>query len=76
MLNLSTISTLLGAAFGLRFGVLILVPVMALELGIVAINGLAVGESFGRLALVMSLVATSSQLGYLGGSMVGMSESA
>jgi hypothetical protein len=76
MLNLSTVSTLLGAAFGLRFGVLILVPVMALELGIVAINGLAVGESFGRLALVMSLVATSSQLGYLGGSMVGMSESA
>jgi hypothetical protein len=49
---------------------------MALELGIVAINGLAIGESFGRLALVMSLVATSSQLGYLGGSMVGMSESA
>jgi len=76
MLNLSTVSTLLGAAFGLRFGVLILVPVMALELGIVAINGLAIGESFGRLALVMSLVATSSQLGYLGGSMVGMSEPA
>ena len=76
MLNLSTVSTLLGAAFGLRFGVLILVPVMALELGIVAINGLAIGESFGRLALVMSLVATSCQLGYVGGSMVGMSESA
>jgi hypothetical protein len=71
MLNLSTVSTLLGAAFGLRFGVLILVPVMALELGVVAVNGIAIGESVGRLAIVMSLVATSVQLGYLGGTMVG-----
>ena len=76
MLTLSTVSTLLGAAFGLRFGVLILLPVMALELAIVAVNGLAVGESVGRLAIVMSLVATTSQLGYLGGSIVGMAETA
>jgi hypothetical protein len=71
MLNLSTVSTLLGAAFGLRFGVLILVPVMALELGFVAVNGIAIGESAGRLAIVMSLVATCAQLGYLGGSILG-----
>jgi len=71
MLNLSTVSTLLGAAFGLRFGVLILVPLMALELGVVAVNGIAVGESVGRLAIVMTLVATSAQLGYLGGSVLG-----
>jgi hypothetical protein len=76
MLNLSTVSTLLGAAFGLRFGVLILIPVMALELAIVAVNGFALGESVGRLAIVMSLVATSSQLGYLGGSIVAMTETA
>jgi hypothetical protein len=71
MLNLSTVSTLLGAAFGLRFGVLVLVPVMALELGLVAVNGIAIGESVGRLAIVMGLVATSVQLGYLGGSILG-----
>jgi hypothetical protein len=76
MLSLWTVSALLGAAFGLRFGVFILIPVMALELGIVAVNGLALGESAGRLAIVMSLVATFSQLGYLGGSIVAMTEPA
>ena len=34
------------------------------------------GESAGRLAIVMSLVATTCQLGYLGGSIVGMAEPA
>ena len=71
MLNLWTVSTLLGAAFGLRFGVLALVPLMALELGFVAVNGIAIGESVGRLAIVMSLVGTCAQLGYLGGSILG-----
>ena len=45
---------------------------MALELAIVAINGIAIGENIWRLAIVMSLVATFSQLGYLGGSIAGM----
>jgi hypothetical protein len=75
MLGLQTVSALLGAAFGLRFGVLILIPVMVLELAIVAVNGIAIGESVWRLAVAMSLVATFSQLGYLGGSFVGMPES-
>jgi hypothetical protein len=76
MLGLSTISTLLGAAFGLRFKVLVLVPITALELSIVAINGIAIGESLGRLAILVSLAATSVQLGYLCGSFIGTSESA
>ena len=71
MLNLSTVNTLLGAALGLRFGVLILIPVMVLELGVVAVNGIAIGEDAGRLAVVMSLVATTVQLGYLGGGVLG-----
>jgi hypothetical protein len=71
MLNLSTVSALLGAAFGLHFGVLILVPVMALELGIIAVSGIAIGESIGQLAVTMSLLAASVQLGYLGGSILG-----
>jgi hypothetical protein len=75
MLNLSTVSTLLGAAFGLRFGVVVLIPVMAVELGIVAVNGIAIGESAGRLAIAMGLVAASAQLGYLGGSIIGTAES-
>jgi hypothetical protein len=76
MLSLPTVSALLGAAFGLRFGVLILVPVMALELAIVAINGIAIGAGVWHLLIAMSLVATSVQLGYLGGSIVGTFESA
>jgi hypothetical protein len=75
MLSLSTVSTLLGAAFGLRFKVLVLVPLTALELCIVAVNGIATGESLGRLAILVSLAATSVQLGYLGGSFIGTSES-
>ena len=55
----------------MRFGVLILVPVVVLELGIVAVNGIAIGEGAGRLAVVMSLVATTVQLGYVGGGVVG-----
>jgi hypothetical protein len=70
MLNLSTISILIGAAFGMRFGVFVLVPVIALELALVALTGFAAGESAIRLALVMSLVATSVQMGFLGGTLV------
>ena len=70
MINLSTLSILIGAAFGMRFGVFVLVPIIAIELGCVVFAGVAMGESVARLGLVMSLVATSVQLGFLGGSLV------
>jgi hypothetical protein len=70
MLNLSTLSILIGAAFGMRFGVFVLVPVIALELIFVALAGIATGESAARLAMVMSLVATAVQMGFIGGSVV------
>lgn len=70
MLNLSTLSILIGAAFGMRFGVFVLVPVIAIELAFVALHGIAMGESATRLAMVMSLVATSVQMGFVGGSLV------
>ena len=70
MLNLSTLSILIGAAFGMRFGVFVLVPIIASELAMVALTGIATGESPTRLALVMSLVATSVQMGFLGGTLV------
>jgi hypothetical protein len=70
MINLSTLSILIGAAFGMRFAVFVLIPVIALELALVALAGIAMGESAAQLALVMSLVATSVQMGYVGGSLV------
>jgi hypothetical protein len=70
MLNLSTLSLLIGAAFGMRLKVFALVPVIAFELGLVALTGIASGESAMRLALVMSLAATSVQMGFIGGSLV------
>ena len=66
MLNFSIVGTLLGAAFGLRFKVLVLFPLIAAEFAIAALNGIAIGESVAQHALVMVLVATSIQLGYLG----------
>ena len=70
MINLSTLSLLIGAAFGMRFGVFVLVPIIAIELGCVILTGIATGESAARLGLALSLVATSVQLGFLGGSLV------
>jgi hypothetical protein len=70
MINLSTLSLLIGAAFGMRFGVFVLVPVIALELCFIALTGFASGESAVRLVMVMSLATTSLQMGFIGGSLV------
>jgi len=52
---------------GLRFKVLILVPVTGFAWAIVAVDGIARGDSVWQLAIAMVVVATSVQLGYLGG---------
>ncbi len=70
MIILATIGTLIGAVLGLRFKVLVLVPVMVFALAIVAVDGIARGDSVWQLVAAMVVVATSVQLGFLGGSAV------
>jgi hypothetical protein len=52
---------------GLRLRVLILVPAIGFSVLGVTANGIAMGETLGRLALVAVVAATAIQLGYVGG---------
>jgi hypothetical protein len=66
MVALASICFLAGAVLGLRFKVLILVPAIGLSVVVVAMaNGIVLGESAWRLALVVVVAATSIQLGYV-----------
>jgi hypothetical protein len=67
---LASVGVLLGAVLGLRFKVLVLVPVICAALPIVVVAGIARGEGLWRLALAMIVVATSLQLGYILGIVV------
>ena len=69
MAVLASFCFFVGAALGLRFKVLILVPAIGcLVLGVTA-SGVLIGESGWCLALVGVAAATAIQLGYLGGSL-------
>ena len=67
MAALAGICFLVGAVLGLRFRVLILVPAIGLVAAGVTANGIVIGDSLWRLALVMVVAATAIQLGYVGG---------
>jgi len=67
MVALTSICFLLGAGFGLRFRVFILIPVIGLSWVVVAANGLFIEETFWRLALIMIVVAAAIQAGYFSG---------
>jgi hypothetical protein len=67
MLIVMLISILVGAVLGMRFKVVILVPGVAFGLFAVTAAGLAHRDSLGTVALVMVLIATGLQLGYLFG---------
>ena len=67
---LASICFLVGAVLGLRFKVLILIPAIGLSVLVVTANGIVIGESLWRLALVWVIPATSIQLGYIGGTVV------
>jgi hypothetical protein len=66
----ATIATLVGIALGLRFRVFVLVPATSLALIVVAVDGFARHDSLLWIAAGLAVVATSIQLGYLGGSMI------
>jgi len=65
MVMLMMIGILVGTVLGLRFKVLILVPVVCGALPIVVVSGIARGEGLWRLALSMIVIAMSLQLGYV-----------
>ena len=68
MLILTMISFLIGLVLGLRFKVFILVPAIGLALAMVAVNG--AGDGTWQLVGTMVVVASSLQLGYVGGSIL------
>ncbi len=56
---------LAGAALGMRFKVLILVPAVLLTMLFAAVFGVARGEMFSSVAIAMILLLTAIQVGYL-----------
>jgi hypothetical protein len=72
MVSLAISCILIGAALGLRFKVLILVPATAISLALIATIALFTGAGLGW-ALISAVVGTVSlQLGYLGGLVTGI----
>ena len=65
MVILMVIGILVGAVLGLRFKVLVLVPVICGALSIVVVDGIARGDGLLRIAVAMIVIATSVQLGFV-----------
>jgi hypothetical protein len=70
MLAIAILSTLLGGVLALRFGVIALLPVIALMLVVVAMGGALRGEGVWSIAQVMAAVWVSVQFGYLAGAVL------
>lgn len=60
----------LGTAFGVRFRIFVLVPVISLNLFIFTAIGVAQGASIWSITLTTMVGATCLQLGYLGGALL------
>ena len=68
MVTIAIVSGLAGAALGMRYKVFVLVPATMLAVGIVAAFCLANDVSLWSTVGAITLVATSLELGYFGGS--------
>jgi hypothetical protein len=62
-----TIFLLIGAALGLRFRFLILIPAICLTIICIAGGGIAQADRIGTMILTIVLVSTALQIGYLFG---------
>src|SRR5216684_9146850 len=69
-LEIVIILVLAGAALGLRFKVMILVPALILTMLFAAIVGVTRGDQFWSIAVAMILLGTAIQVGYLAGILV------
>jgi hypothetical protein len=67
MVSLAICCTLIGAALGLRFKVLILVPTTAISLALIAAIALFTGAGLGWALMSAVLGTVSLQFGYVGG---------
>jgi hypothetical protein len=65
MVMLAVFASLIGAALGLKFKVLILVPAIAIAFAIVVVAGLAHSDGILTVALATVLSAAGLQFGYL-----------
>jgi hypothetical protein len=69
-LEIVIIHILAGAALGLRFRVMILVPALTLTMLFAAIVGVARGDQFWSIAVAMIQLGTVIQIGYLAGILI------
>ncbi len=69
-LEIVIIHVLAGAALGLRFKVVILVPALALTMLFAAMVGVTRGDQFWSIALATILLGTAIQVGYLAGILI------
>src|SRR5258708_12915332 len=69
-LEIVIIHVLAGAALGLRFKVVILVPALTLTMLFAAMVGVTRGDQFWSIALAMILLGTAIQVGYLAGILI------
>ena len=64
------LGVLVGAVFGLRFKVFVLVPVICGASALVVIGGIARGDALWRLALTMIVIVLALQTGYFLGNVI------
>jgi hypothetical protein len=69
-LEIVTIHFLAGAALGLRFKVMILVPALILTMLFAVIVGVTRGDQFWSIAVATILLGTGIQVGYLAGILI------
>jgi hypothetical protein len=70
MIMLILTGVLVGAVLGLRFKMLVLVPVLCGALAFIVIGGIAGGDTLWRLAFTMIVFATVLQMGYFLGNVI------
>ena len=67
MLMLTITGTVVGSLLAQRYKMFILIPVVGFTMLIVAVKGIALGDSIWVTAGAMAVVATAIQFGYVGG---------
>jgi hypothetical protein len=76
MIHLAVFSVLIGAVFGLRFKVMVLLPLTVIGCLATAIVGFALRQPTATLAISLALFAASLQFGYIFGSLTRMTMAA
>jgi hypothetical protein len=70
MVILILVAAVVGTLLGLRCKFFVLVPIAGITLCIVTFSGLARGDGFGRITIMMIVAAVVLQLGYVLGNVI------